>query len=104
MSAAVRLMAFLRVRSPSLVIVIRPLGVGMTARGWRFRVLERVGLLFGWRVLHVSDNANNGANAGAFTFNGNNDSTNRNRNIGTRQAVGSQQTNPAPNGANMTTQ
>jgi len=41
-----------------------------------------------WRVLHVSENTNNGVNAGAFTFNGNNDSSNRNRNIGARLAVG----------------
>ena len=40
-----------------------------------------------WRVLHVSENANNGSNAGTFTFNGNNDSSNRNRNIGTHLAV-----------------
>lgn len=38
----------------------------------------------GWRALIVGGNANNGSNAGAFTFNGNNAAGNRNRNIGTR--------------------
>jgi hypothetical protein len=39
------------------------------------------------QVLHVSSNANNGSNAGTFTFNGNNDSGNRNQNIGSQLAV-----------------
>lgn len=38
-------------------------------------------------VTHVSGNANNAANAGVFSFNANNDSTNRNRNIGSQLAV-----------------
>lgn len=36
-----------------------------------------------YNVVIVSSNANNGTNAGAFTLNSNNDSSNRNRNIGT---------------------
>lgn len=37
-------------------------------------------------VVHVGSNANNGANAGAFNVNANNDSSNSNRNIGTHLA------------------
>jgi hypothetical protein len=37
-------------------------------------------------VVHVSSNANNAANAGTFTVNANNDSSNRNRNIGSQHA------------------
>ena len=36
-----------------------------------------------YRVVNVGRNANNGTNAGTFTLNSNNDSSNRNRNIGT---------------------
>ena len=39
------------------------------------------------RVVHVGRSANNGANAGSFYLNSNNDSSNRNRNIG-RQLAG----------------
>jgi hypothetical protein len=35
-------------------------------------------------VLNVGRNANNGTNAGFFTANANNDSSNRNRNIGSQ--------------------
>jgi hypothetical protein len=38
-------------------------------------------------VVHVSSNANNGANADAFYVNANNDSSNANRNIGRHLAV-----------------
>jgi hypothetical protein len=38
-------------------------------------------------VVHVGGNANNGSNASVFTLNANNDSSNRNRNIGTHLAV-----------------
>jgi hypothetical protein len=38
-------------------------------------------------VVNVSSNANNAANAGTFYVNSNNDSGNRNRNIGTHLAV-----------------
>ena len=38
-------------------------------------------------VVNVSSNANNGTNAGTFYVNANNDSSNRNRNIGTQLAV-----------------
>ena len=38
-------------------------------------------------MTHFSSNANNGTNAGAFYWNLNNDSSNRNRNIGTQLAV-----------------
>jgi len=38
-------------------------------------------------VVNVSRNANNGTNAGTFNVNANNDSSNRNRNIGTRLAA-----------------
>jgi hypothetical protein len=44
------------------------------------------------RVVHVSSNANNGTNAGTFIVNANNDSSNRNRNIGTHLAVSSVRT------------
>ena len=37
--------------------------------------------------MHFSRNANNGTNAGTFYWNLNNDSSNRNRNIGTQLAV-----------------
>lgn len=36
------------------------------------------------QVVNVSSNANNGANAGSFYLNSNNDASNANRNIGTR--------------------
>ena len=36
------------------------------------------------QVVHVSRNTNNGANAGTFNVNANNDSSNANRNIGTQ--------------------
>lgn len=36
------------------------------------------------QVVHVSSNANNGANAGRFYLNSNNDASNANRNIATR--------------------
>lgn len=49
-------------------------------------------------VVHVSSNANNGANAGTFNVNANNDSSNRNRNIGTQLAVRSAHTTPARGG------
>jgi hypothetical protein len=39
------------------------------------------------RVACVSGNANNGSNAGVFALNANNDSSNRNRNIGRQLAV-----------------
>jgi len=38
------------------------------------------------RVVHVGRNANNGGNAGTFYLNSNNDSSNRNRNIGSQLA------------------
>jgi hypothetical protein len=38
-------------------------------------------------VVHVSSNANNGTNAGTFNVNSNNDSSNANRNIGTRRVL-----------------
>jgi len=37
-----------------------------------------------FHVTHFGGNANNGTNTGAFYWNVNNDSSNRNRNIGTR--------------------
>ena len=39
------------------------------------------------QVVNVSSNANNGTNAGTFILNSNNDSSNRNRNIGRQHAV-----------------
>lgn len=36
------------------------------------------------QVVNVGSNANNGANAGSFYLNSNNDASNANRNIGTR--------------------
>jgi hypothetical protein len=41
------------------------------------------------QVVIVSRNTNNGANAGTFNVNANNDSSNANRNIGTQLAVSS---------------
>lgn len=50
-------------------------------------------------VVIVSGNANNGTNAGTFIVNANNDSSNRNRNIGTHLAVSSAiETSPFPSG------
>lgn len=49
-------------------------------------------------VVIVSGNANNGANAGTFYVNANNDASNRNRNIGTQLAVRSAHTTPARGG------
>jgi len=43
------------------------------------------------RVVHVGSNANNGSNASVFTLNANNDSGNRNRNIGSHLAGGKAQ-------------
>lgn len=40
-----------------------------------------------WQVTLFGSNANNGANAGGFYWNLNNDSSNLNRNIGTHLAV-----------------
>jgi hypothetical protein len=42
-------------------------------------------------VVNVSSNANNGANAGTFYLNSNNDSSTANRNIGTQHAGSSNQ-------------
>ena len=69
--------------------MVRVGGIGILARGLPFNNRPtRLGLIVDFRrVLHVSGNANNGGNAGTFTFNGNNDSSNRNRNIGTQLAV-----------------
>jgi hypothetical protein len=51
------------------------------------------------QVVHVSRNTNNGANAGAFNVNANNDSSNANRNIGTQLAVSSaSEHSPFPSG------
>ena len=49
-------------------------------------------------VVYVSSNANNGSNAGTFYVNANNDSSNRNRNIGAQLAVRSAHTTPARGG------
>jgi hypothetical protein len=50
-------------------------------------------------VVIISSNANNGTNAGTFIVNANNDSSNRNRNIGTHLAVSSAiETSPFPSG------
>jgi hypothetical protein len=50
-------------------------------------------------VVHVGSNANNAANAGTFYLNSNNDSSNRNRNIGAHLAVSSVfEINPFPSG------
>jgi hypothetical protein len=55
--------------------------------------------MFILQVVHVGRNANNGTNAGTFYLNSNNDSSNRNRNIG-RQHAGkcSQNLTPALTG------
>ena len=49
-------------------------------------------------MVHVSRNANNGTNAGTFILNANNDSSNRNRNIGTQLAEEKTHTTPARGG------
>jgi len=49
-------------------------------------------------VVNVSRNANNGTNAGTFNVNANNDSSNRNRNIGTRLAAMRTRLSPARKG------
>lgn len=49
-------------------------------------------------VVNVGRNANNGANAGTFNVNANNDASNRNRNIGTQLAVKNRHTIPARGG------
>jgi hypothetical protein len=49
-------------------------------------------------VVIVSRNANNGANAGTFYLNSNNDSSNRNRNIGAQLAVSRHGTVSFPSG------
>lgn len=49
-------------------------------------------------VVNVGRNANNGANAGTFNVNANNDASNRNRNIGTQLAVKNRRTTPARGG------
>ena len=49
-------------------------------------------------VVNVSGNANNGANAGTFIVNANNDASNRNRNIGTHLAENNKRTSPARSG------
>lgn len=51
--------------------------------------------MFIHQVVHVSRNANNGTNAGVFYLNSNNDSSNRNRNIGSQHA-GSSNRNLTP--------
>ena len=57
------------------------------------------------QVLNVGSNANNGTDAGRFYLNANNDSSNRNRNIGTHLAVSSaDETSPFPVGENMSIQ
>jgi hypothetical protein len=51
------------------------------------------------QVVIVSRNTNNGANAGTFNVNANNDSSNANRNIGTQLAVSSaNEISPFPSG------
>ena len=49
-------------------------------------------------MVHVSSNANNGTNADTFTVNSNNDSSNRNRTIGTQLAEEKTHTTPARGG------
>jgi hypothetical protein len=49
-------------------------------------------------VVIVGRNANNGTNAGTFNVNANNDSSNRNRNIGTQLAEEKTRTTPARGG------
>ena len=57
------------------------------------------------QVLNVGSNANNGTDAGRFYLNANNDSSYRNRNIGSLLAVSSaDETSPFPVGENMSIQ
>lgn len=66
-----------------IMMMIVQIKVFCVAEGWNHSVL-----LFSFvRVLHFGGNANNEANAGAFYWNSNNDSSNSNRNIGSQLAV-----------------
>jgi hypothetical protein len=49
--------------------------------------MEFFGGITGWQVAHLGGNANNGLKAGAFYWNLNNDSSNSNSNIGSRQCL-----------------
>ena len=52
-----------------------------------FYVSSKRGELVLSQVVHVGSNTNNGSNARVFTLNANNDSGNRNRNIGRQFTV-----------------
>lgn len=72
-------------------LVVRRLGIVLSALGLRFSVKILMGLnsmllTASWQVTILSRNANNGTNDSAFYLNANNDSANQNRNIGTQLA------------------
>jgi hypothetical protein len=64
------------------VVVI--LARGSASRGFAAMQKRDTALLLHYNVVNVGRNANNGTNAGVFYVNSNNDSSNRNRNIGTQ--------------------
>jgi hypothetical protein len=80
-------------RSRWVLLLFRPFAVGRLAGGSR----GKMSILLGFartkqnHVTIVGGNANNGTNARTFTLNANNDSSNRNQNIG-RQLAGKQST------------
>jgi hypothetical protein len=81
--------------------VVRPVVVVLVARALRFKVLRQLKRGFSVQIDHVvnvSGNANNGANAGTFIVNANNDASNRNRNIGTHLAENNKRTSPVRRG------
>jgi hypothetical protein len=93
MSAVARIVARMRGLSAWLLVVLRRLvfvflAVGLLVNCCEAAHFSSKGVNFSMiHVVHVSSNANNGANAGAFYVNANNDSSNRNRNIGSQLAV-----------------
>jgi hypothetical protein len=78
-------MAVMPVCLPCLLLVLRLVVLVVSAAGSPNKVRKGFAMMI--VVTHVSGNANNGSDASVFTLNGNNDSTNRNRNIGSQLAV-----------------
>ena len=84
--------------------MIRRIVFVVLAGGSRFKVSVNTGkggYVRKDHVVHVGRNANNGTNAGTFNVNANNDSSNRNRNIGRQHAVERMHTTPARKGENV---
>ena len=79
------MMAVLPACLPCLLMLLRLVVIGLSAAGSPNKVRKGFAMMI--VVTHVSGNANNGSDASVFTLNANNDSTNRNRNIGSQLAV-----------------